>query len=125
MHSQFRKSVFYKQVLDFHCPSKILSHTSGRQNHWSPMHNKGSEVHLPPLNLRSTKYIYIKSTKVYVPSSELELSQHLSRQRECPSPQNQRGEGAHSPAGEGLGESQFRRLEKSLALSLLCAQIIL
>jgi hypothetical protein len=36
----------------------------------------------------------------------------------CPSPQN-RG-GAHSPASEGLGESQFRRLEKSLALCLLC-----
>jgi hypothetical protein len=29
-------------------------------------------------------------------------------------------EGAHSPAGEGLGESQFRRLEKSLVLCLLC-----
>jgi hypothetical protein len=29
-------------------------------------------------------------------------------------------EGVHSPAGEGLGESQFRRLEKSLALCLLC-----
>jgi hypothetical protein len=27
----------------------------------------------------------------------------------------------HSPAGEGLGESQFRRLEKSSALCLLCA----
>jgi hypothetical protein len=27
---------------------------------------------------------------------------------------------AFSPAGEGLGESQFRRLEKSLALCLLC-----
>jgi len=32
------------------------------------------------------------------------------RQRVCPSP----------PAGEGLGESQFRRLEKNLALCLLC-----
>jgi hypothetical protein len=29
--------------------------------------------------------------------------------------------GAHSPAGEGLGESQFRRLENSLALCQLCA----
>jgi hypothetical protein len=29
--------------------------------------------------------------------------------------------GAHPPAGEGLGESHFRRLEKSLALFLLCA----
>jgi hypothetical protein len=30
------------------------------------------------------------------------------------------GGGAHSPAGEGLGESQFRWLGKSLALCLLC-----
>jgi hypothetical protein len=31
------------------------------------------------------------------------------------------GGGAHSPAGEGLGESQFRRLEKKLStLCLLC-----
>ena len=26
--SKFRKTVFYKQILDFHCPSKILCHTS-------------------------------------------------------------------------------------------------
>jgi hypothetical protein len=26
---------FYKQVLEFHCPSKLLCQTSGRQNHWS------------------------------------------------------------------------------------------
>jgi hypothetical protein len=45
----------------------------------------------------------------------------FSRQRVCPSPQNRGGGGAHSPAGEGLGESKFRRLEKSLALCLLCA----
>ncbi len=25
--SKFRKTVFYKQILDFHCPSKILCHT--------------------------------------------------------------------------------------------------
>jgi hypothetical protein len=30
------------------------------------------------------------------------------------------GGGAHSPAGEGLGESKFRRRRKSLALCLLC-----
>jgi hypothetical protein len=30
------------------------------------------------------------------------------------------GGGAHSPAGEGVGESKFRRLEKTLALCLLC-----
>jgi hypothetical protein len=52
--------------------------------------------------LQPTKYVYIKSTTVYVPSSELGLSQPLSRQRVCPSPQN-RGGGVHSPAGEGLG----------------------
>ena len=32
-------------------------------------------------------------------------------------------EGAHSPAGEGLVESQFRRLEKSLAPCLLCGSL--
>jgi len=67
----------------------------------------------------STKYVYIhtyiKSTTVYVPSSEFGLSQPLSRQRVCLSPQNRGGEGAHSPSGEGLGESQFRRLEKRLS----------
>jgi hypothetical protein len=36
----------------------------------------------------------------------------------CPSPRT--GGGPHSPAGEGLGESLFRRLETSLALCLLC-----
>jgi hypothetical protein len=50
----------------------------------------------------------------------------LSRQRVCPSPRNQMGGrgGVHVGhtrlAGEGLGESQFWRLEKSLALCLLC-----
>ncbi len=54
------------------------------------------------------------------PRRNWDSPQPLSRQRVFPSPQNQGG-GAHSPAGEGLGESQFRRLEKSLALCLLCA----
>jgi hypothetical protein len=54
-----------------------------------------------------TKYVYVESTTVYVPSSELGLFP--------PEP----GGGTHSPAGEGLGESQFRRLEKRLALCLL------
>ncbi len=30
------------------------------------------------------------------------------------------GGGTHSPAGKGVGKSQFRRLEKSWALCLLC-----
>ncbi len=45
----------------------------------------------------------------------LSSSQPLSSQRVCPSSQNL-GEGVHSPAGEGLGESQFRRLEKKLSI---------
>ncbi len=32
--------------------------------------------------------------------------------------------GAHSPAGEGLGESQFRRLEKSCTLPSLCSHAL-
>jgi hypothetical protein len=59
----------------------------------------------------------IKSTTVYVPLSELGLSQPLSRQRVCPSPQN-RGGGAHSPAGEGLGKSNSDDWRKNLALCL-------
>ncbi len=43
---------------------------------------------------------------------------------ECvPSPPKPKGRGHNSPAGEGLGESQLQRLEKSLALCLLCAYI--
>jgi hypothetical protein len=60
-----------------------------------------------------------KEYQMYVPSSELGLSQPLPRQRVCPSPPEPGREPL--PAGEGLGESQFRRLEKSLALCLLCA----
>ncbi len=60
-------------------------------------------------NLNVRKYIqlnhkartvYIKSTTVYVPSSELELSQPLSQQV-CPSPQNRGGGGGHTPRGVG------------------------
>jgi len=36
-------------------------------------------------------------------------------------PPGPKGGGAHSPAVKGVGESQFQRLEKRLALCLLCA----
>jgi hypothetical protein len=51
-------------------------------------------------------------------SARRNLDQPLSRQRVCPSPQSWWGLGglAHSPPGEGLGESQFRRLEKKLSI---------
>jgi hypothetical protein len=73
---------------------------------------------------RGTKYLYIKSTTVYVPSSELGLSQPLSRLRVCPSPHNGGG-GAHSPAAKGVGESQFRRHEKKIStLPTLWAEVL-
>jgi hypothetical protein len=37
--------VFYKQVLDFHRPSKILCQTSGCQDHWSLLGMKRSELY--------------------------------------------------------------------------------
>jgi hypothetical protein len=69
-----------------------------------------------------TKYLYIKSTTVYVPSLELGLPHPFSRKRLCPSP-GPKGGGAHSPAAKGVGESQFQRLEKRLALCLLCGRM--
>ncbi len=39
---------------------------------------------------------------------------------EC-APDQRVGGGAPSPAAKGVGESQFQRLEKRLALCLLCA----
>jgi hypothetical protein len=43
--------------------------------------------------MHSTKYIFIKSTTVYVPSSELGLSHPLSRRRVCPPPGTKGGGG--------------------------------
>jgi hypothetical protein len=43
---------------------------------------------------------------------------------ECAPPPGTKG-GAHSRADEGLGESQFRRLEKSFALCLLYDSTVL
>ncbi len=39
---------------------------------------------------------------------------------ECALPPGPKGGGVHSPAAKGVGESQFQRLEKRLALCLLC-----
>ncbi len=40
---------------------------------------------------------------------------------ECAPSPGTKGGGAHPPSGEGVGESQFRRLEKKLnTLSTLC-----
>jgi hypothetical protein len=40
---------------------------------------------------------------------------------ECALPPGPKGGGAHSPAAKGVGEPHFQRLEKRLALCLLCA----
>ncbi len=60
---------------------------------------------------------------MYGPSSELGLSHPLSCQRVCPFPRT-KGGGAPSPAGEGVGKSQFQRLEKKLStLPTLCCKL--
>ncbi len=41
---------------------------------------------------------------------------------ECALPPGPKSGGTHSPAAKGVGESQFQRLEKRLALCLLCDQ---
>ncbi len=47
----------------------------------------------------------------------------FSRKRVWPSPQNQRGGGAHRPAGEGVGSPISDDWRKSLAICLLCDNI--
>jgi hypothetical protein len=44
---------------------------------------------------------------------------------ECALPPGPKGGGAHLPAAKGVGESQFQRLEKRLALCLLCGLAVL
>ncbi len=51
-----------------------------------------------------TKYLYIQSTTVYVPSSELGLPLPLSRKQALPpGPNVGGGGGAHRPGGMGVG----------------------
>ncbi len=63
---------------------------------------------IPQVSL--TKYIHIKSATVYVPFAGI----RTLPASECAPPPELKGGGAHSRAGEGLGESQFQRLEKKL-----------
>ncbi len=63
----------------------------------------------------SAKYLYIKIITVYVPSSELGLSQPLSRKLVCPYPQN-RGRGGTRLRVRGWGSPNSDDLRKSLAL---------
>ncbi len=87
--------------------------------HW--IHSLPFIHSLHQLSTYTTKYVNIKSTTVYVPSSELGLfnAPPLSP-ASAPPPEPKRGGHTRLCAGEGLGESQFRRLRKRLALCLLC-----
>ncbi len=62
-----------------------------------------------------------KSATVYVHSSEPWLSPPPSPASECALPHGRTKGGPHSPAGEGVGESQFRRPASSLPT--LCSQV--
>ncbi len=63
------------------------------------------------ISFEQRRSIYTQSTIVYVLLSEMgPPGPHpLSRRRVCPSPRNQKTKmgGTHSPAGEGVRESQF------------------
>ncbi len=61
-----------------------------------------------------TKYIYLQSTTVSVPSSELGLSHPALSPASVLLPPNQRG-GGHTCQRARGGESQIRRLEKKLS----------
>ncbi len=66
-------------------------------------------------SVRSTKNIYSQSTTVSVPSFELGPSTPTpSPPSELALPPEPKGGGTHSPACEGVAESQFGRLERKL-----------
>ncbi len=68
------------------------------------------------LSVYITKYLYMQSTTVYVPSSELELPQPISRKRVCPP----KGGGHTRLRLRGWGSSNSDDWRKSLELCLLC-----
>ncbi len=67
-----------------------------------------------------TKYIFIYSTTLCVPSSELGLSHPLSRQRVCPSPGIKGGGGHTRLRARGWRSPNSDDWRKSLAVCLLC-----
>jgi hypothetical protein len=56
-----------------------------------------------------------QSTTVFVPSLELGPPHPHSSVSSPPPPGTKRGDGTHSPAGEGVGEVQFGLLERKLS----------
>ncbi len=61
-------------------------------------------------------YTPIKSTTVYVPRRNWDSpTPSTLSPASVPLPPGTKGREAHSPAGEGFGESHFRRLEKKLS----------
>jgi hypothetical protein len=64
-----------------------------------------------------TKYIYLKSSQCIIlwPLIGIGTLPPPLSPASVALPPEPKGEGAHSPASEGLGESQFRRLEEKLS----------
>jgi hypothetical protein len=104
-----------------------------RRDHGS-LSQIGPELFVNSLYLLKKKHFYtrcaglsvyalltIYSTTVYIPSSELELSHYLSRQRMCPSPRKQSGGREHTRLRvKGWGSTNSDDWRKSLILCLLC-----
>jgi hypothetical protein len=70
--------------------------------------------------MQYTKYVYIKSTTVYVPSSKLGSPTH-SFASECAPPPTNGGGGTFALRVRGWGSPNSDDFRKSLALCLLCA----
>jgi hypothetical protein len=72
-------------------------------------------------NFTQITYIYIQSTTVYVPTSEIETPPTPLPQASVPPTPEPKGGGHTRQRVGGMGESQFRRLEKKLiSLPTLC-----
>jgi hypothetical protein len=68
----------------------------------------------------ATKYVYLQSTTVYVPSSEMGLSHPPPLTSECAPPPGTKGGGHTRLRVRGWGSPNSDDWRKSLALCLLC-----
>jgi hypothetical protein len=100
--------------------SEVCRRVNSEARNGRKWHEKISSAKNPaPANrIDSTKYIYIQSTTVCVPLSELVLSHPLFRQRMCPSPR--RGGGGHTRLRVKGWSPNSDDWRKSLALCLIC-----
>ncbi len=116
---RFRRAEFFGYRLAFHLMQRTRRLEEKNQRKEGMNQILKDRLSYAPKRRTTTKYLYIKSTTVHVPSSELGLSHPFSRQRVCPSPRF-KGGGARSPAGGGWGSPNSDDWRKSLAVCLLC-----